>query len=191
MLLFLLPSVADPRHFGVDSDPDPRIHASDPCLWLMDPDPFFLVIDLQDANKKLIFFFCLLLFESTFTSFLKIKSQKESKIVGIKVFYYFFAFLPNPDPDPYLWLMNPDSGGPKTWVSGSGSATLLLPLLFRVQVLICSSTGFPFFISEPSARIYRPSFRENKPKTLVFSHRKRAFWACFRENWVYKFGHRL
>jgi hypothetical protein len=23
----------------------------------------------------------------------------------------------------------------------------------------------------------------------VFSHRKRAFWACFRENWVYKFGH--
>jgi hypothetical protein len=30
-------------------------------------------------------------------------------------------------------------------------------------------------------------FRENKPKTLVFSHRKRAFWACFRENWVYIF----
>jgi hypothetical protein len=37
------------------------------------------------------------------------------------------------------------------------------------------------------ARIYRP---ENKPKTLVFSHTKRAFWACFRENWVYNFGHR-
>ncbi len=43
---------------------------------------------------------------------------------------------------------------------------------------------------EPSARIYRPSFRENKPKTLVFSHTKRAFWACFRENWVYNFGYR-
>jgi hypothetical protein len=27
-----------------------------------------------------------------------------------------------------------------------------------------------------------PRFHENKPKTLVFSHRKRAFWACFREN---------
>jgi hypothetical protein len=40
-----------------------------------------------------------------------------------------------------------------------------------------------------SARIYRPSFRENKPKTGVFSHRKRAFSAGFRENWVYKFGH--
>ncbi len=35
------------------------------------------------------------------------------------------------------------------------------------------------------ARIYRPSFHENKPKTLVFSNRSRAFWACFRENWVY------
>jgi hypothetical protein len=34
-----------------------------------------------------------------------------------------------------------------------------------------------------------PRFRENKPKTLVFSHRKRAVWACFRENWVYNFGH--
>ncbi len=32
-------------------------------------------------------------------------------------------------------------------------------------------------------------FRENKPKMLVFSHRKRAFWACFRENCVYNFGH--
>jgi hypothetical protein len=42
---------------------------------------------------------------------------------------------------------------------------------------------------EAGARIYRPSFRENEPKTLVISHRKRAFWACFRENWVYTFGH--
>ncbi len=41
------------------------------------------------------------------------------------------------------------------------------------------------------ARIHRPSVRENKPKTLVFSNRKRAFWAGFRENWVYKFGHRF
>ncbi len=31
-------------------------------------------------------------------------------------------------------------------------------------------------------------FRENKPKALVFSLGKRAFWACFRENWVYNFG---
>ncbi len=39
------------------------------------------------------------------------------------------------------------------------------------------------------ARNYRPSFRENKPKTLGFYYRKRAFWACSCENWVYKFGH--
>jgi hypothetical protein len=31
------------------------------------------------------------------------------------------------DPDPYLWLMDPDSGGPKTCVSsGSGSPTAYL-----------------------------------------------------------------
>ncbi len=40
------------------------------------------------------------------------------------------------------------------------------------------------------ARNYRPSFHENKPKTLVLYDWKRAFWACFHENWVYKFGHR-
>ncbi len=44
--------------------------------------------------------------------------------------------------------------------------------------------------TEPSARNYRPGFRENKPKKLVLYDWKRAFWACFRKNWVYKFGHR-
>jgi hypothetical protein len=39
------------------------------------------------------------------------------------------------------------------------------------------------------ARIYRPSFHENEPETLVFSHTKREFWAYFRENWVYNFRH--
>ena len=50
--------------------------------------------------------------------------------------------------------------------------------------LLLLDSGF-----EIRARIYRPSFHENKPKTLVFSHTKRAFWACFRENCVYNFGH--
>jgi hypothetical protein len=48
----------------LDSDPDP---GSDPAIFLT---------DLQDASKKLIFkhnFFCLLLFEATFTSFFKVK----------------------------------------------------------------------------------------------------------------------
>ncbi len=39
------------------------------------------------------------------------------------------------------------------------------------------------------ARIYRPSFRINKHKTLVFNGWKRVFWACFHECCVYKFGH--
>ncbi len=43
------------------------------------------------------------------------------------------------------------------------------------------ATSVPEFID--------PRFRENKLKTLIFSHRKRAFWACFRENSVYNFGH--
>jgi hypothetical protein len=38
-----------------------------------DPDPAMFLIDIQDANKKLIIFvskfFCLLLFEGAFTSF--------------------------------------------------------------------------------------------------------------------------
>ncbi len=55
--------------------------SSDPCLWLMDPDPdpAMFVIDLQDVIKKLIFehnFFCLLLFIATFTSFFKDKKSK-------------------------------------------------------------------------------------------------------------------
>jgi hypothetical protein len=57
-----------------------------------DPDPAIFVIDLQDANKKLIFltkFFCLLLFEGTFTSFFK--DKKSQKRVRIKVFLTIFA----------------------------------------------------------------------------------------------------
>ncbi len=51
-------SVPDPWHFGVDPDPDPRIHASDKWIriWILDPDPAIFVNDLQDANKKTNFF---------------------------------------------------------------------------------------------------------------------------------------
>jgi hypothetical protein len=47
----------------------------------MDPDsdPDIIVVDLQDASKKLIFltqFFCLLLFEATFISFFKDEKSK-------------------------------------------------------------------------------------------------------------------
>jgi hypothetical protein len=61
------------------------------------------------------------------------------------------------------------------------------PLYHTAQKGLCYPAHIP--IVETSARIYRPSFRENKLKTLAFSHRKRAFWACFGENWVFKLGH--
>jgi hypothetical protein len=62
--------------------------SADPCLLLMDSDPdpdadpgsAIFVIDLQDANKKQIFFdkfLYLLHFEGTFTLFSKKKSQNE------------------------------------------------------------------------------------------------------------------
>ncbi len=56
--------------------------------------------------------------------------------------------------------------------------------VYSVTLKLISSlnTTVPEFID--------PRFRENKPKTLLFSHRKRAFSACFRENCVYNFGHR-
>ncbi len=47
----------------------------------------------------------------------------------------------------------------------------------------------PVLSAHPVPEFIDPCFRENKPKTLVFSHRKPAFWACFRKNCVYNFGH--
>ena len=65
-------------------DPDP-----DPLVRGMDPDPSNFIIDTQDAKKK---FFCILLFEGTFTSFFKdIKSKRSHKTVEIKVFLTIFA----------------------------------------------------------------------------------------------------
>jgi hypothetical protein len=62
-----------------------------------DPDaaPSIFIIDLQDANKNLIFlkkFSCILLFEGNFTSFFKDKKSKRSqKTVEIKVFLTILA----------------------------------------------------------------------------------------------------
>jgi hypothetical protein len=60
-----------------------------------------------------------------------------------------------------------------------------------IQFFIITRAEASFFDYDtvPVPEFIDPRFRENKPKTLVFSHRKRAFWACFRENFVYNFGH--
>ncbi len=99
-------------------------------LWLMDPDPdpAIFVSDLQDINKKL-FFLLITLFEGTFTLFFKDKKiiQKLQNSRNQCVSYYFCLMI-EWDPEPYLWLMDTEPGGPKTYGSygyGSVFATLL------------------------------------------------------------------
>ncbi len=54
-----------------------------------DPDPAIFASYLEEVNKK---FFCLLLFESTYTSFFKDKKIiKSHKTVGINLFLTIFA----------------------------------------------------------------------------------------------------
>ncbi len=103
-----------PWHFGVDQDqdPDPRIHASDPAIF---------VIDLQDASKKLIFytiFSAYYFLKLHLHHFSEIKSLKESQNSRNQVFSYYF------------WMMIGGSGSgsragsgsiPLTSGSGSGS----------------------------------------------------------------------
>jgi hypothetical protein len=75
------------------------------------PDPALFVSDFQDAAQK---FFCLWLFEGTFTLFFKDKkSERSHKAVEIKVFFYYFCFL----------------------IEGSGSGTLLggIPALHEIS----------------------------------------------------------
>jgi hypothetical protein len=63
-----------------------------------DPDPSIFIMDPQNGNKKLIFqkvfLHSTLIFEGTFTSFLKEKDKKSKrslKTVEIKVFLTIFA----------------------------------------------------------------------------------------------------
>jgi hypothetical protein len=62
----------------------------------MDPDPDISDIELQDANKKLIFLkkvFLLITFKGTCTSFSKKKVKKKSQSRrGFKVFITIFAW---------------------------------------------------------------------------------------------------
>ncbi len=74
----------------------------DPYLWLTDPDsapdPSHFVSELQDANKKLLYFkfFRFLLFEGIFTSLFKhkkvMKNSQNSRNNSNKGFSYYFFF---------------------------------------------------------------------------------------------------
>ncbi len=81
--------------------------------------------------------------------------------------------------------------------STSGSSLYMLSAISRMHAVsatmhTCTHQDLATSLASKQIRglIYRPSFRENKPKTLVLNDWKWWFWACFRENWVYKFRHR-
>ncbi len=86
--------------------------SADPYLWLMDPIPFF---GYFKEVEKLIFFPYFLLWLTHRHIIFSLKNL---------IFCYNY-FRKGKDPyqeqDPYLWLMDPDPGGPKT--CGSGSPT--------------------------------------------------------------------
>jgi hypothetical protein len=72
----------------------------------------------------------------------------------------------------------------KPYVSAFLSVDLLTDF-----VAFCFTDFIDWRYIHSCARIYRPSFHENKPKTLVFTNRKTSVLAGFRENRVYNFGH--
>ncbi len=143
--------------------------SADPCLWLMDPAIF--VIDLQDDSKKLIFntiFSAYYFLKVHLHHFSKIRSQKESQNSRNQGFSYFFCMMiegsgsrsraaSGTDPDLYLWLVDPNPGGPKTCGSNgsgfrSGSATLQWRTIVSVQYCVqCITTHGHFFPIEQSA----------------------------------------
>ncbi len=112
--------------------------SEDPCLWLMDPDPAIFIIDLQDAKKNLLKnkFFCLLFFESTFTSFFKDKKSKKSQNSRNQGFSYCFC------------LMIEGSGSiPLTYGSGSGSRRPKNMWIRRIRIRIPNTAQHNFFSS--------------------------------------------
>ncbi len=90
--------------------------SANPYLWLADsdPDPAIFVSDLQDVFST---YFCLLLFEATYTSFFK--DKKSLKITKQLESRFFLLFLL----DERRILIR--TSYKRIWIRGSGSATLV------------------------------------------------------------------
>ncbi len=90
-------SVEDLWHFGVDPEPDPRIHASDKWIRMRIRILLFSSLTFKRPTTVKTNFkksFCwLLLFQGKFKSFFKDKKSKRiNKIVEIKVFVTIYAW---------------------------------------------------------------------------------------------------
>jgi hypothetical protein len=72
-----------------------RIRGSIPLANGSGSGSFYFIIDLQDANKKQTNkkFFCILLFEGTFTSFFKGKKSKRCHKTVEPGFSYYFCLM--------------------------------------------------------------------------------------------------
>jgi hypothetical protein len=135
----------------------------------VDPDPAIFVIDLQDANQKQIClkkFFCLLLFEGTFTSFFKDKmSQKKSQSSRNQDFSCYFCLVIEGSGAGFGSIpLTTGSGArsrrPKTYGSGFGSGSATLEASFKKGVLdasFCLMLDSSFYLldrrsSDPSGK---------------------------------------
>jgi hypothetical protein len=77
--------------------------SADLCFWLMDPDsdpdldpdPAIFIINLQDANKKLInkVFLLITFWRYIYIIFKDKKSKRSHKTVRIQVFFYYFCLM--------------------------------------------------------------------------------------------------
>ncbi len=110
----------------------------DPYLWLMDPapdptpDPTYFFNDFKDAKNNIFFILFLIICQQAhLLQSKKCYFLRKKFCVRILFCRHFFSPLntslrkgKDPDPAQYLWLMDPDPGGPKTCRScGSGSGS--------------------------------------------------------------------
>ncbi len=122
-------------------DLDPWIHASD--WWIRILLFSSLTFKILTKNNFLKNFSAYYFLKVHIHHFSKIKSQKESQNSSYQGFSYYFCMMTEESGSesgfgPYLWLMDPDPGGPKTCGSGgseSGSATLVMNDTVKVKML--------------------------------------------------------
>jgi hypothetical protein len=62
---------------------------------------------------------------------------------------------------------------------------------FHFFMMMIDDNDILIYLTDNSARNYRPSFRENKPNTFVSMTENERFGIVFTKTRVYKLGHRI